>query len=43
MVRGALVAAVAAAFGGLYLVVRRVFGGTVPEWMRVLRDADDST
>jgi hypothetical protein len=43
MVRGALAAAVAVAFGGAYVVVRRVFGGTVPEWMRVLRDADDST
>jgi len=44
MVRGALAAAVAAAFGGLYLLARRLYGaGRVPEWMRVLRDADDST
>ena len=44
MVRGALAAAVAAAFGGLYVVVRRAFrAGTIPDWMRVLRDADDST
>jgi hypothetical protein len=44
MVRGAIAAAVAAAFGGLYVVVRRAFrAGTIPDWMRVLRDADDST
>jgi hypothetical protein len=44
MVRGALAAAVAAVFGGLYLAVRRLYGaGRVPEWMAVLRDADDST
>jgi hypothetical protein len=44
MFPGALPAAILAAFGGLYLAARRLFGaGTVPEWMRVLRDADDST
>ena len=44
MVPGALVAAVVAAFGGVYLVARRILGaGRVPDWMRVLRDADDST
>src|SRR4051794_28243660 len=44
MVRGALAVAVAALAGGLFLVVRRVFGGGgVPEWMRVLRDTDDAT
>jgi len=43
MVRGAL-AAVAAVAGGLFLAVRRVLAaGGVPDWMRVLRDADDAT
>jgi hypothetical protein len=44
MVPGALAAAAVAAFGGIYLLARRLFGaGRVPDWMRVLRDADDST
>src|SRR3954469_7520322 len=43
MGRGALPAAIVAAFGGLFVVARRVFGGRVPDFMRVLRDADDST
>ena len=44
MVPGALVAAVVAAFGGIYLLARRMLGGgRIPEWMGVLRDADDST
>jgi hypothetical protein len=44
MVRGALAAAIAAAVGGLLLVARRLArGAAVPDWMRVLRDADDST
>src|SRR4051812_24801123 len=43
MFPGAFVAALVAACGGLYLVARRVLGGAVPDFMRVLRDADDST
>jgi hypothetical protein len=43
MGRGPLAVAILAAFGGLFVVARRVFGGRVPDWMRVLRDADDST
>jgi hypothetical protein len=44
MVPGALAAAVVAAFGGIYLLARRLFGaGRIPEWMGILRDADDST
>src|SRR3954471_7253978 len=40
----ALGTAIAAASGGLYLAARRAFAATrVPDWMRVLRDADDST
>ena len=43
MARGPLAAAIAAVFGGLLLVARRLRGASVPDWMRVLRDADDST
>jgi hypothetical protein len=39
----AVAAALAAVAAGLYVVARRVLSGGVPDWMRVLREADDAT
>ena len=38
-----VVAAIAAFAGGLYVAARRLFGGAVPAWVRVVRDVDDVT
>jgi hypothetical protein len=43
MVPAAVVAAIAAAVAALSLVVRRVLRATMPDWIQVLRDADDTT
>ena len=39
----AVAAAIAAVAAGLYVAARRVLAGGIPDWMRVLRKADDST
>ena len=39
----AVAAAIVAFAAGLFAVARRMLGGRVPDWMRVLRRADDST
>ena len=39
----AVAAAIAAVAAGLYVAARRLLGAAIPDWMRVLRRADDST
>jgi hypothetical protein len=39
----AVAAAIAAVAAGIYVAVRRVLRGGIPDWMRVVREADDST
>jgi hypothetical protein len=43
MVPAFVVAAIAAAVAALSLAVRRLLRATMPEWIHVLRDADDTT
>jgi hypothetical protein len=39
----AVAAAIVALVAGVYVAARRVLRGGIPDWMRVLREADDST
>jgi hypothetical protein len=39
----AVAAAIAALVAGLFVAARRLLRGGIPDWMRVLREADDST
>jgi hypothetical protein len=39
----AVAAAIAAAVAGVYVAARRMLRAGIPDWMRVLREADDST
>jgi hypothetical protein len=43
MVRGAVAVAIIAVAGGTYLAVRRRLVAGVPDWLHVLREADDAT